>query len=93
MQGIFLRILSCVTFADVIKFERCCINPSCHLFFVHSLAFFASSADRFFEDHLYPTAPLTKQYKVSCLGLDTDGTNDGTNKKELSLIPKGEELG
>lgn len=34
-----------------------------------------------------------ERYKVSCLGLDTDGANDGANKKELSLIPKGEELG
>lgn len=42
---------------------------------------------------MHPTAPLIKWYKVSCLDLDTDGANDGTNKKELSLIPKGEELG
>lgn len=42
---------------------------------------------------MHPTAPLVEWYKVSCSGLDTDGANDGSNKKELSLIPKGEELG
>lgn len=93
MPGVFLRILSCVIFADLIKLERCCFNPSCCFPSVHSFAFFASCAGRYFGGHLHPVAPLTKWYQVSCLGLDTDGTNDGTNKKELSMIPKGEELG
>lgn len=93
VRDVFLRILSCVNFADVIKFERCCIDHSCHFSLVSSFAFFGSSAGRCFGGHLHPTVPLTKWCKVSCLGLDTDGTNDGSNKKELSLIPKGEELG
>lgn len=77
-----------MSFASVVKFEKC-INPSCHFSLVHSFTFLDSG----FEGHLHPTVPFTKWYKVSCIGPDTDGMNDGNNKKELSLISKGEELG